>query len=252
MKSWGTLDYIILGILALAFLVGFCLGYGKHGPKRLCFIAAFLAAYFFGTMIADALMRTRLGYDMMVNAFVGVFPNDAAFQASLSGISSSAQQALMGKALSEINVPVFFQSFVTTRATMMDTTVRVALASGISFWILAGIFFVVLFVLVFIVLDRIFSGNGKDRVGLFGENGTSLFGRLAGGVHWVMKGTILLFLLMLVVVFISQMMASRGLPVLQDYLEKVLDLENGNSYSPAQLFYNTAATLLNWITLRLA
>lgn len=210
-----------------------------------------LAGYFIGVPVAHALMNTRLGYDFLTPAIQGKLPDSSAFQTSLAGLDTSAQQSAMSAALKELSIPVFFHGMFTARAIRLDSTVSLALASSFAFWILIAVFFLLFFLVGFILTKAILGKHG-DREEIFGDDGKAFLGRVAGMLRSLLTVSFIIFGLMMVIVLISQLMISAGNTSFQEWLSKDLRLTASNSFSIGRIFYNSASSFLEWITLRMA
>ncbi|MFA6861078.1 MAG: hypothetical protein WCR56_01680 [Bacilli bacterium] len=246
----GTIDIVILILLILAFLWGFIKGFGKHGVGRFAFLGGCLVGYFGGVPLARVVMSTSFGMDTLTSFYASKLPTTTSFTTVLTtDMTSDATQSLMSTALTELKFPTFFQSMFITRATVLDKTVSSALGSSFAFWTLIGFFVLLFFLLTFFIIKAICSK--KDGTTIFGENGKGFLGRIAGSVSKIVIMGIIIFALMLVIVLIDQLTYSKGITNVHDWLTSDLKLNDSSTFSIGRLFYNSAASFMNWITLRL-
>lgn len=238
----GTIDIIIAVWLAAAALLGLLFGYGKKGVNRLCTMLGILAGYYFGVPSARGVMNTVFGFDILTNAYITILPKTEVFTQDLIMSTSESQ---LGAALSALNIPTFFHGVFLGKVTVTTSTVATGLASSFAFLTLIAFFFLLFFLPTFFLAKFLLGGN-KDRDGLFGENGRNFLGRIAGAVHRVFQSTLTILLIFAIVILVSELLASKGITVLQDWLNADLKLEE-SSFSIGRLFYNLASSFMKWI-----
>ncbi len=242
----GTIDWIVIVLLLVALLLGLIKGY-KHGTTRLGVVGGILLGYYAGVPVARALMNTRLGYEFLTGAFKNTLPSTSSFSVDLAGQNTAFKTESLGKALTELNVPSFFQGMVTTNAIVLDGDVKTALASAFANFVLMGVCFLFFFILAF-VLCRIIFGKTDRHGDVFGENGKSLMGRFSGAINSMLGMSIYMIIGMTILVLISQLMVKYGNTAFQDWLNSDLKLGD-SSFSIGKIIYNVSGTLLSWINL---
>ncbi len=240
----GVIDWIILILILISALFGFFRGFGHSSLKRWAFLIGLVLAYFIGIPAARGLMSTGVG-DWVTGLYSGVVSTEGAFAESLAGLSATQQDALMATALTEMGWPTFFQGFVTTNAVVLDETVNVALASSFAYWTLIGVLFLVFFLVCSLILNFLFKLIAEP---LLGEKGKGIVGRILGIAKGVAKTSLSIIIIMVIVVFIDQLMMNFGNTAFHDWIDSDLYL-NTSSFSLGRLFYDTAASLLAWISL---
>ncbi len=240
----GIIDWIILFLIVLAALVGFFKGFGHSSLKKWAFIIGIVLAYFIGVPAARGLMNLGIG-DWLTEIYVGLIPSDGAFAESLAGLSAASQDALMAEALTEWGCPTFFQGFVTTNAVFVDGTVAYAISSSLAYWTFIGALFLLLAIICFAILNFLFKLIAEP---ILGKKGKGLIGRILGIVKHVAKSSFSILVIMLIVVLIDQIMLTFGNSAFHDWIDSDLSL-NTSSFSLGRLFYDTAASMLSWISL---
>ena len=88
------------------------------------------------------------------------------------------------------------------------------------------------------------------KVSPFGEDGKNMLGRIAGAIQMIVFASVIYYVIMFIVVLISQITFKNGISNVNDFLIKDLKLDNTSSFSLARLFYTYSLSLLNWISLR--
>ncbi len=241
----GIFDGVILALIVISAVLGFLRGFGHSSLKRWAFLIGLVSAYFIGVPVARGLMDIALGGEWLTGLYAGILPEEGAFAESLAGLSAASQDVLMSTALDELGCPTFFQGFVTTRAVFVDGTVQTALASSFAYWTLIAASFIIFFLVCYFILNSLFKLIAEP---LLGEKGKGIVGRILGLVKSVAKTTLLIIIVMIALVFVDQIMLSIGVSSLHDWIDSDLAL-NTSGFSLGRLFYDTAASLLSWISL---
>ncbi len=241
----GVISWVITICLIVGVVFGFARGAGKSRPFKLSLLCGFALGYFVGIPIATAIMSTSFGTETITGFYLSKISSEGIFATDLSALDLVTKQTYMSEALSEMNFPSFIRGFFVSNAYILDGTVADAIASSFAYWTLVGCFFLFFFIVVFIILGYLFN---KFKELIFGEDGKGLLGRVFGAIRGFIKGALLMLVLMCVIVIINQLMVNFGYTTLQDFLTDDLAL-NGSSFSIGKLFYNTANTFFNWISL---
>jgi|LAHS01.1.fsa_nt_gb hypothetical protein len=243
----GVIDYIVLILLIVGALVGFIRGFGKNTVRNLAFDSGLALGYFVGIPLSRNLVNIGSLYDHpLFKGYVSLIPESSTFQVSLKGLDAIDQSADMAAGLTEMHFPKFFQGIFISQAILLTSTVGDALASSFTFLTLSAICFVVLFLVTYLVL-RIILGKLNDL--LFGEDGRNVLGRIAGAIRGMVDVGFAALVLLALLVLVDQLMVRNGNTALHALLESDLKLSDGSYFSIGRLFYNTASSLLAWISL---
>ncbi len=240
----SVIDIVILILLLLSALFGFIKGFGKSSMRRFAFLFALFASYFIGIPIARGLMATPIGGEWLSGLYLGSIPSDGVFSESLDGLSSQAQYDLLSEGFAQMHFPAFFRGFFISGAFDVSLDVKTAIASSFSYYTLILILFVLFLILFTIILNLLFKIIAEP---ILGEDGKGIVGRILGMVKRVFFTSLQLLLLMAVIVFVDQLLIRADNFVLHDWLFNDLGLGKG-SFSLGRLFYDTANSLLGWIS----
>ena len=230
----GIIDIVVLVLLILSILIGFFRGFKRKHLYSFASTIGCALGYLAGIPLAHALMGTNLGSTTLTNAYrktrsdTGIFGEPVALTPS------------------EIKVPSFFQGFAINHVVDISGTVSKALASSFAYRTRILACFILLYLAVmllsFLLLRPLWNG-------LFGETGTSLIGRLFGIAYSLAKMCILIIGLRMVLTLINQLMVRFDVTTRNDFIVKDLNLGQSNSFSIGRLFYNTANSFRQWISL---
>ena len=245
----GVIDIIILIILVIAIVLGMLKGYKGKLAILFAFSMGILLAYFVGIPVARGLMKTAVGNEWLLGAYLNKLPTDAPFDVSLIDKDIIEINSLLSEGLTKLKVPTFIQGFVVSHYTVSDSTVAFALASAFSYLTLIGICVVFFFLLAYIVTRLIFRALFK-KINPFGENGKNILGRIAGALSKVVLFSVAIFGLMFVVVLINQLMIKFDHYSFNTWLVNDLKIDEPNKFSLGKIFFQTANSLLGWINLR--
>lgn len=246
--GFSIIDIVAIAVLAIALIIGLLKGFGKGTVKTIASYCGLGLAYFAGSPTANGIINmTGVSNNFIFDLYFQNLPTSDAFTQNMSSMSALEKTDAMAKAMTELKIPTFFQGFFTNRAMVLDSTVGEALASSFTFFTITALSFVILYLLAYILVRVIL---GKISNAVFGEDGKNALGRIAGMIKHVVKGAFLLIGVMSVIVFIDQMMIKSGNTSLNDWIVEDLRLTDGNSISLGRILYNTASSLLNWISLR--
>lgn len=240
----GILDTVFLILLILAALWGFIKGFGKGTVRALANYAGLACGYFFGCAIADAILQGEMNSNPFYNLYLQNLPSTEAFTTSLAGISPTQKTALMSTALSELNIPSLFHGIFTTRALSLEGDVASALASSFTALTITALCFVVLYLVAYIIVKAVL---GKITETIFGEDGKSFLGRVAGLVKKVVSVSGMILSLFVVVLLVNNLLIRSGNTTLNDFFVSDLHLNDGNYVSLSRIFYNTAGSFMNWV-----
>lgn len=243
----GTFDAVILVILILSLVFGFMKGFGKSGPKTIIFLASILVAVYVGIPIGQAIMKTQFGSITIPNLYSKTIPDTDVFIKELNGLSLLDANSLINDGFKELHFPTFFTGFFLSKVQNYNSTVKDAIASSFSYYTIMIVTFAIFFSLTSLIVGLLFKFVIKIT---FGENGKNIFGRIAGAFKYAFGASILFYIVMFIVVLISQVMLKNNAPVFYNYLVTDLKLDNRDSFSLARIFYDYSLSLLNWISAR--
>lgn len=246
-NGYSLINIISLILLALALIWGFIKGFGKGTVKAIANYAGLALAYFGGIPLGQKLISLRgIENHFIFDLYYKNLPTTDVFSLNMSSLTVQEKNQVMSKALSEMKFPTFTQGIFTSHALILDSSVAEALASSFTFLTVLAICFILLYLFAYILV-RIILGKISGLV--FGENGKNFLGRIAGMVKYIFKTGLTLLTIMAVIIFINQMMLKNSNTSLNDWLVEDLKLSDGNYFSIGRLIYNTAGSLLNWISL---
>lgn len=243
----GTFDAVILVLLILSLAFGFMKGFGKSGPKTIIFLAGILVAVYVGIPIGQAIMKSQFGSITIPSLFAKSIPNTDIFIQDLNGLSLIDANSLIKDGFKQLNFPTFFTGFFLSKVQNYNNTVKDAIASSFSYYTVMIVSFIIFFALTSLIVGLIFKFVIKIS---FGENGKNIFGRIAGALKYAFKASILFYIVMFIIVLISQVMLKNNAPGFYNYLVTDLKLDNRDSFSLARIFYDYSVSLLNWISAR--
>lgn len=240
----GIVDIVILVFLILAVLIGFFKGFKRKHLYSFASTLGCAVGYLCGIPLARSLRGTSFGNITLTNAYRKTRPESGIFAESVS-LSQSERAEQLHTALSEIKVPSFFQGFAINHVMDLSGSVSKALASSFSYRTLILGCFILLFLLVRLIaflLRPLWNG-------LFGENGTSIIGRLFGRIYSLAKMSIFLLGARRIRALINQLRIRFGATSRNDFLVSDLKLDNNDAFSIGKLFYDTANSFRQWISL---
>ena len=242
--KFSIIDLIIYIVLIGAVVLGFIFGFKKKRLTSFAFQVGFVAAYFLGGPLANLLTKTDFSH-MIQTSFFSVLPTTEAFSQPIAADVSS-RNAQYTTALNEVHIPSFFQGFFVSHVTDTTTTVGTALASSFAYLsIIAGVY-LILFLLAFILVRLILGPLWKEG-SLFGEEGKTFVGRLAGAIRMVVKATMTIFTLLIIITVVSNLLVRSGNLALYNWIRSDLNYGNSEGFSIGRLFYNTVDSFLGWI-----
>ncbi len=241
----GIIDIVVLVLLILSVLIGFFRGFKRKHLYSFASTLGCALGYLCGIPLAHALMGTNLGSTTLTNAYRKT-RSDTGIFAEPVALTPAERTSQLHNALSELKVPSFFQGFAINHVLDISGTVSKALASSFAYRTRIAACFVILYLVVrlltFLLLRPLWNG-------LFGENGTSFIGRLFGTLYSVAKMCILILGLRMVLTLINQLMVRFDVMTRNDFLVKDLNLNQSNAFSIGRLFYNTANSFRQWVSL---
>ncbi len=241
----GIIDIVVLVLLILSLLIGFFRGFKRKHLYSFASTIGCALGYLAGIPLAHALMGTNLGSTTLTNAYRKT-RSDTGIFAEPVALTPSERTTQLHSALSELKVPSFFQGFAINHVVDISGTVSKALASSFAYRTRILACFILLYLAVmllsFLLLRPLWNG-------LFGETGTSLIGRLFGIAYSLAKMCILIIGLRMVLTLINQLMVRFDVTTRNDFIVKDLNLGQSNSFSIGRLFYNTANSFRQWISL---
>ncbi len=243
MSIVNIICYVVLGIAAIFGLIK---GFSKKKLGSFLFTVSGLVGYMGGVPLARLLMDTRLGYDFLQNGYHKLLPETTPYTNLLTGDADN-KTALIKEGLTALKFPSFFQGMFTSR--VLDTTsdVGTALASSFANLTMIGICVFVIFLLCYLILHAIL---GKVWDTIFGEKGKNFVGRICGMVNGLAKGVITVLAVMAVVALIDQLLVKYNQMTLHNWLISDLKLDDTQDFSLGKFLYNTASSLLTWISNR--
>lgn len=243
-ENISIIDTAIYVILGAAIVFGFIFGFKKKRLTSFAFQCGFTVAYFVGGPLSSLLSKTDLSH-LIQNAYFNALPATEAFTTTVS-MDVAERNAQLSTALNEINFPGFFQGFFINRVTDTTTTVGNALASSFAYLSIIGAVYILVFLVVFILIRALLSPLWKEG-SLFGEEGKSFVGRLAGIIRMVVKATIFIFIVLIIMTLVSNLLVRSGNLYLYNWIHADLHYEVADGFSIGRLFYNTVDSLLGWI-----
>lgn len=247
-NGYSLIDVICIVLLVLALIIGFITGFPKGTVKSIANYSGLALAYFAGVPVARAIVPTNsISSNFIFDLYYKALPTTDAFTVNIAGMSQIEQVNSMSKALTEMKFPTFFHGFFTSRALVLDGTVSQALASSFTFLTITALCFILLYLVAYILVKAIL---GKITGLVFGENGKNLLGRLAGMIKCLVSIGFTVLVCMAILITVNQLMINSGNTVLNDWLVEDLRLSDGSTFSIGRLFYNSANSILNWISLR--
>lgn len=241
----GIIDIIVLAILLLGLLIGFIKGFKKKHLYSFSSTLGITLGYLGGVPFAHRLMGTSLGNITLTNLFRKTRSEEGAFGERISTIPAEST-AQLHTALSQLNVPSFFQGFVINHVVDLSGTVSRALASSFSYRSLIAACFLLIYLLIRLVTWLILRPLWDS---LFGENGTNIIGRLFGCVYSVAKGCMFILFVMRIATLVNQLRIRFNVTTRNDFLIQDLKLDNPEAFSIGKLFYNTANSFRQWVSL---
>lgn len=200
-------------------------------------------AYIVGIPLANAIMNSRLGYDVIQGAYYKILPTTTTFT-DLINPDSQVSLTQIKSALTELKIPNFFQGIFTSRVLDYTSDVANAVASSFAYLSIMAACFVLVFLLVFIILKLILKPIWNT---IFGEDGKNFLGRIFGVVVSLCKTTLMILVVLWLTSLIDQMMLKYDYDVLHQFLIKDLSLEDTSVFSLGKFFYNTVYSLTAWI-----
>lgn len=246
MENLSIIDLVVIIILVLGALIGFFSGFSKKRLSTFASQCGFIVAYFVGGPLSHALSLTGLN-SAITNGYSSLFPTTDTFTASIDASDITIRKSQLSAAMTEINIPSFFQSFFLTRVTDTSSTVGIGLASSFAYFTVIVATYIILFLLTFILIKVILSPLWKDG-SIFGEDGKTFVGRLFGIIRMLIKATEFIFVAMIIIVLVSNLTAKFGNTFLLEWIENDLQLNDATGFSLGRLFYNTVESFFGWIT----
>ena len=243
----GVFDWILLILLIVAALWGLIRGY-KSSIPRLIFIVSIVVAIYAGIPIGTSIMNSQFGQITVTNFYQSKLPDSDVFLKSINGLTIADRNILLNEAFTSLHFPKFFAGFFISKVSVVSETVKAAVASSFAYYTIVGVMFIIFFLLPCIVLNIIYKMIKK--VSPFGEDGKNMLGRIAGAIQMIVFASVIYYVIMFIVVLISQITFKNGISNVNDFLIKDLKLDNTSSFSLARLFYTYSLSLLNWISLR--
>ena len=248
-SGFSVIDIICFILLALALILGLIKGFGKGTVRSIANYSGLALAYFAGVPLSRQIIGNTkgIGNNFIFDLYFKSLPTTECFTKSLNGLDAIEKTDAMSAALGEIHIPTFFRGFFTSRALILDGSVGQALASSFTFLTITAICFLLLSLIAFILVKTIL---GKITGFVFGENGKNLLGRIAGMIKALVKTGFMILVVFAIIILINQFMIKADNTVLNDWLVNDLNLSDGSTFSIGRLFYNSANSVLNWISLR--
>jgi uncharacterized membrane protein required for colicin V production len=245
--NFGIMDIVIIVFLVLSVFWGLITGFNKKKLTSFATEVGFVVTYFFGSPLSHFIAQTDLSYHIQ-NAYHGLLPTTEAFTAaSVYTTDVTAGKNQIATALNEMNIPGLFHGFVINNIQDASGSVGDAIASSFASLTIIAVVYIVLFLVTFILVKAILSPLWKEG-SLFGEDGKTLMGRIAGVIARVAKSTITLITAMIVLTLVAQITAHFGFTGIQDFIDQDLNVADANGFSIARLFYSTASNLFQWIS----
>ena len=241
----STINIIILTIVVAFALFGFIKGFKQKTVRSIAFFAGILVAYFVGVPLSNALMYTPFCNETITGLFLRNIA-DEGFLAQKLSTDLTSQTAQLSNGLSELKIPTLFHGFFISRVYYSAGSVRDAIATSFASATILGILFLAFFLITFIIVRIIVK---KTTGTLFSENGNNLAGRIFGSLRGIIYASILFIGLMFLATLTNQVLLRYGILGLNDFLNEQLGLSDGVRFSLGKMYYNTAAALLNWISL---
>ena len=249
----GIIDIVCIAVIVLFGLIGLVKGFSKGSIRSLASLCGTAVAYFAGVPATFGMMKTGLGTSLN-NFYVGKLPSTATFTQALAsatlnpdmsaGDIATANSGYLASGLSEVHIVKIFQGLFITHVQDFSSDVQHALASSFGYWTMLAAVIVILFLLVFFLAYFLLKKAGDVA---FGEDGKSGLGRIAGLIKGLLQAALYLIVAMIIIVFVNQLMVKGGNNALATWLTNDLKLSDSNM-SIGKLLYNTAGSLLNWIS----
>ncbi len=241
----GVIDIIVLVLLLLSLRIGFFKGFKQKHLYSFASTLGCMAGYLCGVPLAHGLRGTALGNSLLTSAYRKTRPNEGLFMQNVASASEEWTQQLHN-ALSELHVPAFFQGFVINHVLDLSGSVSLALASSFAYRTLILASFLIVYLLVSTLTIVLLRPLWKR---LFGEEGNSLVGRFVGRSYSLARRCLSIFSLLIVFTLINQLRLKFNYTARNDFLVKDLSLDDPSSFSIGRLFYDTANSFRQWITL---
>ncbi len=243
----GVIDLIILICLCMAVVWGFLTGFSKKRLSSFATQMGILFAYWFGNPLLNLLSKTNL-CSLIQSWYISALPSTDAFQDTIAASDVTIRNSQMSVALSELHFPKFIHSFVTTKASDFSSNVSSALASAFANWTMLVVVFLFLFFVTYILIRVLLSPFWKDG-SLFGEKGKSFFGRLLGAARMLFKASFSIFFVLAIVSLVASLAYKSGNSYLLDWINTDLKMDDPNAFSIGKMFYNTASSFFEWISM---
>lgn len=240
-----TTNIVFLVIVLLFSIFGFIKGFKKKTIRTAALISGLIVAYFVGVPLSNMIMYTPFGNETVTGWFLKNIDETSIMIEKVS-IDLSQQTSQISSGLSELKIPTLFHGFFISRVFNTSSTVRDAIATSFASSTFLAFFTIIFFIATYITIKLILK---KTTDFMFSEDGNNLLGRVFGAIRGFVYASLLIIALMFIVVLINQIMIRNGSLALNNFLDSQLGLSSGSSFSLGKLYYNTAAALLNWISL---
>ena len=240
-----TTNIICLVIVSIFSIFGFAKGFKQKTIRTAAFLGGILVAYFVGVPLSNALMHTPFGNETVTGWYLKNIEEATVMLEKLS-TDLSKQSLQISTGLSELKIPTIFHGFFISRVYNSSSNVRDAIATSFASSTILGVFFILFFISTFIIIKLVLK---KTTAVIFSENGNNFVGRIFGALRGFVYASLLIISIMFIMVLINQIMLRNGFQGFNNFLNDQLGLNDGTRYSLGKMYYNSAAALLNWISL---
>ena len=241
----STINIVFLVIVYLFVIAGFIKGFKQKTVRSAAFLSGVALAYFVGVPLSNVLMYTPFCNETITGLFLRNIVDEGIFAQKLS-TDLTEQTAQLSNGLSELKIPTIFHGLFISRVYYSAGSVRDALSTSFASTAILGTLFILFFIAGFVIVKIILK---KTTGVLFSEDGNNLAGRIFGGIRGFLYASIILVGVMFVAVLVNQVLLRYGLLKFNNMLDSQLGLSDGAKFSLGKMYYNTAAALLNWISL---
>ena len=240
----SIIDIVILVIIGLGLMIGLIKGFPLKKLNFGLLLISAGAAYMACGPLGRYLMDTSFGYETVQGMYFNLLPTTSSFTDAVS-TDEAVMMSQYKVALTELKIPSFFQGMFTSRVLDNTGDVATALASSFAFFTLVASSFIIIFLLAFLILRVILNPLWKV---IFGKQGKDFLGRFFGLFLGGSKAVFVVLVVFVLASLVDQISLKMGNDMIHTWINDQLKLDDSTIFSVGKYFYQTASSLLSWIS----